>query len=104
MPKEFRRITFSGTDLRDALKSQDIDVPSGEITSISSVSREQAFHYELNIYRADKRETVTADLSEDDAQEALIKHCIALKIPLPREAAKSVRVIGDKLCLDLHLL
>ena len=40
---------------------------------------------------------------EEDIASALIEHCIRIKIPLPKNAEKELRIIDNNVCLDISI-
>lgn len=107
MAREFRRITFSNAELRVAIENyprlNGINLPKGDITTITSKNRENRFFYELSVFDFQNQKSDQVDIAEDDAKSLLIEHCIAASIVLPRSARKETRDVENKLCLELFI-
>ncbi|HZS82467.1 MAG TPA: hypothetical protein VFA50_06330 [Stellaceae bacterium] len=105
MPTELRRIVFSNEELRQALNTQRIEgrlvIPFGQIQSASFMEKTRG-DVLLKIYdnNADKHHEVV--LGNTFVAAALMSYCIAARIPLPRNAKKSISISGDNVALDLR--
>ena len=103
--REYRRITFSNAELREALEScpgKKVDkIPPGHIVSVSSIRKSDRMLFVLNIFDYRKQKPSTFEIAPEDVQTALISHCVSSNIPLPRNSDKTVRSVGDNLCLDI---
>ena len=107
MPTEFRRIVFSNAELRQALDaSRDparVPVPEGQLQSVKFVdeTREKVIVSVLVVdCEADRVEK--RSLPASFVAAALIKHCMAVRVPLPRGAQKSLAMSGDNIALELR--
>ena len=105
MPDEFRRLTFSSAELKDALhdnsECQTQKIPSGDVTDVTSVRSEAGFLFELTIFDFAKHKEKKIQIDEDEVLATIINQCKSLGIPLPRASRKVLRVIDQKLCLDV---
>ena len=107
MAKEFRRITFNKTEMRDALETSAArsggKLPAGDVMSIKASRVDTAFFYELGLFDYARQKEVSVKLPEEQALEALINHSIETGIPLPRATRKEVREIDGALCLGMFI-
>jgi len=107
MAKEFRRITFSKSEMRGALEfnaaKSGAKLPPGDVVSVKSSRVDNAFFFELGLFDYAKQKEATLKLPEEQALNALLNHSIETGIPLPRAARKEVREIDVLLCLDMFI-
>ena len=105
MPDEFRRLTFSNAELKDAVRDnperKEENVPSGDVTNVHSVRQGEDFLFEVTYFDFAKHKEVQIRIDEDEALAAVIHFCLARGIPLPRASRKMLRVIDQKFCLDV---
>lgn len=103
MPTEARRITFSKAELYAALyrhlAGTDSDLPAGAITRIRGDARHDLIKLDVAISEYDTATTVEFPVTQ--IGEALIGHCVANKIPLPRAFSKSLIITDDNVALDI---
>lgn len=103
MPTEARRITFSKAELYTALyrhlAGTDSGLPAGAITRIRSDARHDLIKLDVAISEYDTATTVEFPVTQ--IGEALIGHCVANKIPLPRAFSKSLIITDDNVALDI---
>ena len=105
MPTEFRRIVFNNLELHEALRGHPdpkAQLPGGRLLTIrfEDEGRNQLaieFHDPL---RGQPPETVT--LATPFVAAALLRYCIAKRIPVQRSAQKSLSISGDNIALDLR--
>ena len=107
MPNEFRRLTFHGTELKQAIQdSPERPVrtqPSGDITAITPVQERDDHFYDVMFFDMSKQKEKKVRIPEEVALTALIDLCVAGKIPLPRESQKMLRLVEQRLCLDIFM-
>ena len=107
MAKEFRRITFSKTEMRDALAfnaaGSGAKLPPGDVVSVKSSRTGNDFFYELGLFDYTKQIEATLKMPEEQALDALLNHSIESGIPLPKAARKEVREIDGLLCLAMFI-
>ena len=105
MPDEFRRLTFSNVELKEAVGDnpdrQAKTMPSGDVTDITSVRSGAGFEFEVTYFDFAKHKESMIRIDEDEALAAIINYCKAQGIPLPRPSRKVLRVIDGKFCLDV---
>jgi hypothetical protein len=107
MPTEFRRIVFSNAELRQAIDAsrdvKSVSVPDGPLQSVSFIdeTREKVLVSVLvadcELDRVEKRA-----LPASFVAAALIRHCMAMHVPLPRFAQKSLVISGENIALELR--
>jgi hypothetical protein len=107
MPDEFRRLTFSNAELKDAVHDnpdrKEKNVPTGDVTDVTSVRPKDNFLFEITYFDFAKHKERKIRIDEDEALAAVITYCKARGIPLPRASRKVIRVINQKFCLDALL-
>lgn len=103
MPIEARRITFSRAELYAALyrhlAGTDSGLPAGAITRIRGGARHDLI--KIDVATSEYDTATTVELSVTQIGEALIGHCVANKIPLPRAFSKSLIITDDNVALDI---
>src|ERR1043166_2502669 len=105
MPTEFRRIVFSNAEFHEAI----ITYPGEGKTALGTGSVRSARFADEN---RDRLIVVMHDRPSVEPQErtlptpfvaaALLRYCIAKRIPIQRSAQKSITVSGDNIALDLR--
>jgi hypothetical protein len=107
MPTEYRRLKFTGAELRDALQAQSgtkkSRLPAGDIVALLAARRNNRFEIDLEIIELSSRKTRKAGIPEDVVKSAMIEFCIREGIPLPRGAEKTLRIVDDRICLDVDI-
>jgi hypothetical protein len=101
-----RRVVFSGDEFRDALRDHggdgQVQLPPG---NIRRVAFNDEGHTELTASvsppGADSATDVT--LSATSVAATLLKYCMHLGIPLPRNAQKSISLSGTNIVLDFRM-
>jgi hypothetical protein len=105
MPNEFRRLTFSNAELKEAVLDnpdrKEKNIPSGDVTDVISVRPGHNFLFEVTYFDFATHKESTIRIDENEALDAVITYCRARSIPLPRASRKALRVIDQKLCLDV---
>lgn len=104
MPDEIRRLHFSNLELYRALLEHSIrrhrTLPSGRILKVSTQAVPRpGFAVLIDDELRHENEVVHFDLATIAA--ALIAYCRSRSVPLPRNARKSLRVVDNRICLDL---
>lgn len=104
MPSEFRRLTFTASELRSAIADSGAaaEVGDGDVTAVSPRRRDGGFYFDLEITRFPRGARTTVSLAEDELLESMIAWCIGTHVPLPRRSRKEVRTVNDSVCLDIH--
>jgi len=105
MPNETRQIEFANGELLEAItgylgKPADPDAAGLKPGVRVSERPRPSVCYVLR--DGEDREARASELEPAAIAAALIKYCIAHKIPIPRKAAKSVQVRGDIVVLLLR--
>jgi len=107
MPDEFRRVTFKNNETRDAIKAGPVQavpkVPVGDITSVSSLRKDNSDLVEFVFFDFDKKKNGSVQVDESVVKLAIIEFCLSMKIPLPRQSEKTLRIVDDKVCLDIFM-
>ncbi len=105
MPNEFRRLTFGLDELPAALKDRgDANIEAlskGNVVSVASKSIGGGFVYALTVIESGGGRVTTLDLPETEVREGLLSYCVGHRIPIPRAALKTVRLVDGKLCVDM---
>ncbi len=88
MPDEFRRLTFSQAEFKQALEADPAGavnkVPGGDITVVDTVRSGSDFTFEITLFDYSTQKERKVEIGEDAAMEALAAHCQANSVPLPR--------------------
>ncbi len=118
MPHEFRRITFTHAEVREAIGRSDTKPVKGslggEVTSLLPVHSNGDFLFQISMIDPAEGREHKAYFEEDDLIQAIIGHCRDQGIPLPRTSIKTLtvveqepvgelRVIDNRLCLDVSM-
>ena len=105
MPDEFRRLTFSNAELKEAVRDnpdhEEKNIPSGDVTHVISVRPGENFLLEVTSFDFAKHKESKIRIDEDEALAAVVTYCGARGIPLPRASRKALRVVDQKFCLDV---
>lgn len=106
MPSETRKIVFSNNELITAINRHNQvsknKLPKGMITTCKPLSQ-PGVAVRLEMLDQESGESTTVDLSPEVIGAALVRYCIAHKIPIPRHATKSVTAEGDDIALTLQV-
>jgi len=105
VPTELRRIVFTNDELRQALDAhiiyqQSKKLPMGLITS-AKLSPDQT-KVVLGMYDPRTETKHLLEVSAGHAAAALLRYCFAHRVPLPKDATKSLIVSGDNIALDIR--
>jgi hypothetical protein len=105
MPTEFRRIVFTNPELREALSSYrgegSVTLAAGQLRSVrfKDDSRDQLI---AGVHDPLSGEIVDTVLATSFVAAALIRYCIARRIPIQRSSQKAITLSGDNVALDLR--
>ena len=106
MPSEFRQILFSNREIIDALYEYDRTAKSkllqGDILTCTPVVEDKAA-LRLQLMEIGSGEAQVASLSSELVAAVLLRYCIKHRIPIPKNAAKSIQVHGDQISLDVRI-
>ncbi len=106
MAREFRRITFSYSELKGALSIYRNDfegkIRSSEIVSIATLRKDQKHFLTLELFDFSKEKKSRLEIDENVVRSCLVDYCQAQNIPLPRVAEKDLRIIESKICIDMN--
>ncbi len=104
MPSESRTIIFSRQEVIDALvmyaRARRMAVPRGVVRGFE-VTGDAEFIITLEIFDDREGRTDAMIFTFDEAGAAMIRYCIATKIPLPRDGVKSLQYQSG--AISLHL-
>jgi len=107
MPTEYRRLKFTGAELRDPLETEagtkKKRLPAGDIVALSAARRNNRFGIDLKVVELSSRKARTTGIPEDVVKSAVIEFCIRERIPLPRNAEKTLRIVDNRICLDVDI-
>jgi len=104
MPNETRQIEFAHGELLEALTAylgKPADPDHAGLTADVRVT-DKPRPCVVYVLRDGDREARSSELEPAALAAALIKYCIAHKIPIPRKAAKSIQVRGENVVLLLR--
>jgi hypothetical protein len=105
MPTEFRRIVFSHSELREALASyrseEQVTLPAGQLRSVRFLD-ERRDRLVLGMYDPGPDKVVGVEVSTPFVAAALLRYCIARRIPIQRSAQKALTLAGENVALDLR--
>ncbi len=108
MAKEERYITFDLGEIYiavDVLSKRDTKYPvppRGAIKSIG-LKKEGAKNIFLIVHNEDTGQEETLEYGQDFFSMALVLLCQANKIPLPRSGTKTLKVLEDKMIMQISL-
>ena len=106
MPSEFRQILFSNKELIEALyefdRAAQTKLLQGDILSCPPVEEDKAA-LRVQLMDPASGETQVASLSSEMVAAVLLRYCIKHRIPMPRNAAKSIQIHGDQISLDVRI-
>jgi hypothetical protein len=103
MPTELRRIVFSKTGLREALAgTSNVELPAGKLQAVRFDDDDRnRLAIEFTDPAADQTHKCLV-LTTPFVAAALLRYCIAKRIPVQRSAQKALSMYGDNLALDLR--
>lgn len=106
MPSESRQVLFSNNEVIEALyehnQVSETKLPQGIIVSCTPVA-EVKVAVRLELVDQASGETQVASLSPELVGAALLRYCIKRHIPMPKNAAKSIKIHGDQVSLNVHI-
>ncbi len=106
MPREFRRITFSNSDLKDALsgcrKGFKDSIRLSDVVSTAPVRRDDRHLLELALFDFSKEKKSRLEIAEHIVRDCPLDYCQSQSIPLPRSAEKTLRLIKSNVCIDMN--
>ena len=106
MPSEVRNIVFTGDELLEAIRQfnaqADRKLPQGQFVRCRPIAGDTVSAV-VEIDDAIGGGTKQVTLDHAYLVETLVNACLKVRIPLPRRARKSVRVLDDRVALHLSL-
>jgi len=106
VPTEFRRITFSDSELTEAIdrfaKATRYPMPPGKITECR-IETKVGLALVVTVNHMAEGSVNTVRFDQPSLAAALIRFCIEKKIPIPKSAEKSVEAHGNLISLILRL-
>ena len=106
MAREFRRITFSNPELKDALSQCrnefESKIRSSDVVSAAVLRKNHKHLLTLELFDFSKRRKSILEIDETVVRGCLVDYCQAQNIPLPRVAEKDLRIIEDQVCIDMN--
>lgn len=105
MPSELRQIQFNNNELIEALYEHNQVAETklqGTIISCQPVS-EAKVAVRLELAEPTSGETQVASLSPELVAAALLRYCMKHRIPVPKDAAKSIQIHGDEISLNVQI-
>ena len=106
MPIEMRRVVFTSDEFRDALRDHagegQVQLPAG---NVQRVAFNDDSHAELTASVAPPGADSATDVvfSATSVAATLLKYCMHLGIPLPRNARKTISLSGTNIVLDFRM-
>ena len=105
MPTELRRIVFTGEELRVALDNylmrKGTPLPPGVIAGVRMTGADGG-SVVFDIRDTWDGISNPVEIASRHVGAALIRYCKICKIPLPKDAGKSLSISGDNLALDIR--
>ncbi len=106
MPREFRRITFSHSELKDALstcrKGFEDKIRSSDVVSAAPLRKDQKHLLELELIDFSSEKKARLEIDELVVKDCLLSYCQTRRIPLPRAAEKDLRLVDKNVCIDMN--
>ncbi len=106
MPSEFRQVRFSNNELIEAPYEHNrvaqTKLPKGIIVSCTPVA-EAKVAVRLELVGQASGETQRASLAPELLAAALLRYCTKQRIPMARDAAKSIQIHGDEAALNMRI-
>jgi hypothetical protein len=106
MPSEYRQILFSNRELIDALYEYDraaqTKLLQGDILSCTPVGEDKVA-VRLQLMNLASGEDQVASLSSELVAAVLLRYCIKHRIPIPKNATKSIQIHDDQISLDVRI-
>ena len=106
MPREFRRITFSNSELKDALsdcrKGFKDSIRLSDVVATAPVRKDDRHLLELALFDFSKERKSRLEIDEHIVRDCLLDYCQSQSIPLPRGAEKTLRLIESNVCIDMN--
>jgi len=106
VPNELRRILFANNEVMNAInffKAPGIPRLTDGVITKSSLDPHDQNSILINFKNFNKEEEKLVRISVASMGAILINYCISLKIPLAKKANKEIKIIDDKLALELTL-
>ncbi|MFQ5954006.1 MAG: hypothetical protein ACE5JZ_02970 [Kiloniellales bacterium] len=106
MPTELRRLIFARDELAKAIANyhgvaKDC-MPDGHIV-FCKVVQDSELHVTVKILPEGESNIQTLRMGVDVIGPALMKHCLDNNIPIPRNAEKSIEVIGENIAMTISI-
>ena len=106
MPTEFRRITFSNQELREAIvlyNSKSIEkLPEGEILHCEVLNEDKVYvRIVIQTHISENEKIIKLEPTYVGA--ILINYCKIKSIPLPKCSEKSLQITGDNIALQINV-
>lgn len=106
MPREFRRISFTNSELKAALSrcgnGFEKKIRSSEIMSTAALRTGRESLLVMELFDFSKEKNSRLEVEEEVARECLLDYCQTQRIPLPHDAEKELRLIESKVCIDMN--
>ena len=102
MPAETRRVIFTKNELIEAIydynQIAEKKLPPGMVVSCVPVS-EARVAVRLELFDQKSGATEVVEFSPEVTAAALLRYCIRNRIPIPKNATKSIQVLGEEIAL-----
>ena len=106
MPFEMRTIVFSREELVEAITNQaavaGVKLPEGAIM-LCTVAASPTLTVTLELVPKGQSSVETVTLQAEAIGAVLIHHCIAQKIPVPRQSERSLQAIGEAVAIHFTI-
>jgi hypothetical protein len=101
-----RRLLFSNEELVAAISEHNQrsgkKLPTGAVVACKPLGRPELM-VRMDIFEQRSGETRTIDLTPEVVGAALLRYCMSHRIPIPKNAEKSVQVQGDDIVLNIEI-
>ena len=106
MPREFRRITFSNSELKDALsgcrEGFEDNIRSSDVVATVPFRKDDKHLLELALFDFSKETKSRLEIDENIVRDCLPDYCQSQSIPLPKSAETALRLIDSNVCIDMN--
>ncbi len=104
MLTEIRKLIFPDDDLItgivDHMRATSKTLPRGAMTSLEIV-KSPDLHVVLNVHDVANDESHSFPVDSDNLVRVMVRYCINKKIPIPKNAKKSVEEINGRMVLSI---
>lgn len=106
MPMEMRTVVFSREEVVEAITNHapnlGADVALGTVM-LATVSSGPSLSVTLKVVPAGQSTVETVDVAADTVGAALVHHCIAQGIPLPKDSDRRLQAVGEGVAIHFTM-